>query len=318
MTGSGTAIFTDPADYQAGIGGASVNLVLTGRGDFRARLTWLKLRHLHLFRGRESLPRVAFISLMPARAFASFPVRADAPMVCSGVEVRCGDIVFHSRGERTYHWTKGASEWGLVSLPPGQLAAYGKALTGVELISSATARVLRPPPAATGHLQRLHANACRLAETKPEIIAHPEAARALEQELIHALVNCLTAGDAYGSLTTKRHHADIMIRFEDAVSAQDDRRPSTSELCAAIGVPERTLRICCAEFLGTSPGRYRRLRRLSMVRAALQRADPAMASVAEIAQRYQFTELGRFAAAYHAMFGETPSATLRRTAIKPA
>jgi AraC-like DNA-binding protein len=89
------------------------------------------------------------------------------------------------------------------------------------------------------------------------------------------------------------------------------------ELCVEIGVPERTLRLCCAEFLGMSPSRYLRLRRLNMVRTELRRADPATARVAEIARRYQFSELGRFAATYRAVFGEMPSDTLRRIAVKP-
>ena len=72
--------------------------------------------------------------------------------------------------------------------------------------------------------------------------------RSLEQELLHALVNCLTADDIDGH-PTRRHH-DIMIRFEETLSEHTGRQPSMPELCAAIGVPERTLRICCAEFLG--------------------------------------------------------------------
>jgi AraC-like DNA-binding protein len=88
------------------------------------------------------------------------------------------------------------------------------------------------------------------------------------------------------------------------------------ELCAAVAVPERTLGICCAEFLGMSPGSYVRVRRLNLFRAALLRADPATASVAEIARRYGFSELGHFAATYRGAFGETPSATLYRIQLR--
>jgi transcriptional regulator GlxA family with amidase domain len=54
-----------------------------------------------------------------------------------------------------------------------------------------------------------------------------------------------------------------------------------------------------------------RLRRLNLVRAELRRADPDTTSVAQIARRHCFSELGRFAAVYRQIFGESPSTTLR-------
>lgn len=314
MTESGTATFSNPDEYQAAIG--AVSLVLIGRGDFKARLTWLKFRHLHALRSRENVPRIAHVSLLPGRAFASLPLRSETPTIWSGVELRPGDVIFHSLGERAHQWTKGANQWGIISLPPERLAVYSKVLTGSQLIPPLAGRVLRPSPPAAANLRRILSSACRVAETKPEIIAHQEAARALEQELIHALVSCLTANDAYRSLATKRHHSEIMLRFEDALAGHVDRQPGVPALCAAIGVPERTLQACCLEFLGMSPSRYLWLRRLNMVHAALRHADPATASVAEIAQRYQFLDLKRFATVYRAIFGEMPSDTLRHTVIK--
>ena len=58
---------------------------------------------------------------------------------------------------------------------------------------------------------------------------------------------------------------------------------------------------------------YLRLRRMSLVYRALWRGDPDAASVSEVARRYGFRNLGRFAASYRALFGELPSATLRRS-----
>jgi AraC-like DNA-binding protein len=49
-----------------------------------------------------------------------------------------------------------------------------------------------------------------------------------------------------------------------------------------------------------------------MVRRALMREDPSTATVTRLATDYGFWELGRFAAAYRQLFGETPSASLRR------
>ena len=85
-----------------------------------------------------------------------------------------------------------------------------------------------------------------------------------------------------------------------------------SELCALTGVNERTLRSCCAKFLGISPSHYVLLRRLKQARTVLRDADRATVSVGEIARACGFTALGRFARAYQTVFGETPLTTLRR------
>ena len=84
------------------------------------------------------------------------------------------------------------------------------------------------------------------------------------------------------------------------------------ELCTAIDVSERILRSCCTEFLGISPSRYLRLKRLRLVHFALRGSGSAPANVAEVARRYGLSDRGRFADAYQATFGETPSTTLAR------
>src|SRR5262245_35731259 len=114
MIQSGSVAFTHPDEYEAAIGalGISAKLVLTGSTDFKARLTWLKLRHLHLASGRESVPRIACLSLQPARAFVSFAVAKQTPIVWSGLELRLGDIAFHARGERTHQRTSQPEQLG--------------------------------------------------------------------------------------------------------------------------------------------------------------------------------------------------------------
>src|SRR2546428_736283 len=67
-------------------------------------------------------------------------------------------------------------------------------------------------------LLRLHAQACRLAETKPKMLTHPEVARAIEQGLIQALVTCLIAAKVQEDGVANRRHARIMIRFEEVLA----------------------------------------------------------------------------------------------------
>ncbi|MGA6099111.1 helix-turn-helix domain-containing protein [Stutzerimonas marianensis] len=95
------------------------------------------------------------------------------------------------------------------------------------------------------------------------------------------------------------------------------RPPRLRELCRAVGVSERTLRSAFIATLGMAPARYLRLRRLHLLRAALAIADRHHASVAVISARFGYTDQGRMAAQYHALFGEYPSETLERGLAGP-
>jgi AraC-like DNA-binding protein len=311
MPGSGTGTFIDPDDYQASLRQARIELVVTSRGSFNARLTWVTFHHLQLLHSEEDLPRIAYVSLAPELVFVGFATRPDPPMLWGGVELQTGDLLFHSRAERFHQRTTGACGWSLLGLAPEHLEAYGGAVNGKPLSLPAAMRILHPTARDAARLRRLHAQACRLAETRAKVLAHPEVARAIEQGLIHALVTCLAAKTRDDG-AARRHHARIMVRFEEVLADHSNRPLPMSELCALIGVNDRTLRSCCAEFLGISPSRYVLLRRLQAVRIALRNADPATASVAEIASGCGFTELGRFAGAYRTAFSESPSTTLRR------
>jgi methylphosphotriester-DNA--protein-cysteine methyltransferase len=311
MDGFGTATFTDPEDFRVSVPGARINLVLTSRYDFRARLTWVNGPRMRLARCTESAPRVAFVALGPGPVFVSFPIRHAPPPVWSGVEMRPGEIVLHGCGDHIHQRTSGASRWGLISLAPKDLDEFSQALMHAVVPRPTAAKILKPPSKVVADLMRLHAQACRLAETKPDLIAHREVLRALEHDLFHAVVNCLTADAApCHEPEARQRHAKIMARFEEVVGSPVGAPRSVPEIAAAVGVLEQTLRRCCKKFLGMSPSRYARLRQLTLVRAALRKADPATASVGAIAGQYGITELGRFAVSYRMIFGEKPSTTL--------
>jgi AraC-like DNA-binding protein len=106
----------------------------------------------------------------------------------------------------------------------------------------------------------------------------------------------------------------VMQRFERAIGEAEGQPLYLTEVCARIGVRERTLRNHCLEYLGMSPHRYLWLRRMDLARRALSLADPGEKTVTTIASAYGFWELGRFSVAYRELFGESPSTTLRKGA----
>ncbi len=312
MPATGTTAFSDSGDYQAGFRGATINLVFTGPGKFGARLSSVSLPHLKLFSVQESLPRIAYVSLSSQWVTFAFPTSFEPPPIWSGIEMKPQELMFHSVGERMHQRTTGSCKWGVISVDPEFFARSGKALSGSEIIPPRVCRVLRPSRADAFNLQRQHTSVCRFAETKPQAIRHREVARAIENDIIDALVNCLMAEVVQDDTALRRRHATMMDEFESALATNVDKQLTIPELCKTICVAERSLRMCCLNVLGTSPSHYIRLRRLNLVHMALQHADPTTTKISEIAARYGFSEFGRFSVFYRTIFGETPSASLRR------
>jgi AraC family ethanolamine operon transcriptional activator len=75
-------------------------------------------------------------------------------------------------------------------------------------------------------------------------------------------------------------------------------------------VSERTLEYAFREQVGMPPARYLRLRRLNGARRELRAAAPGTERVRDVAMRWGFWQLGRFAVEYRRLFAERPSDTL--------
>ena len=150
-----------------------------------------------------------------------------------------------------------------------------------------------------------------LATSAPDILAHPQMAKSLEQELVHAMVMCIGTQQAE-TKSGVHQHSKVIARFEDFLATRRYEPVYLTEICAAIGASERTLRTCCHEHLGMGPIHYLWLRRMHLARHALRHADPSAVTVTRIAIDYGFWELGRFSVEYRALFGESPSVSLHR------
>jgi AraC-like DNA-binding protein len=238
----------------------------------------------------------------------TLPINGGPSPVWGGSEIRPGEMITFGGGERLHARTVGPCHWGVIQVREQQLADYGRALSGARFVIPPVAR-WRSPRAALRQLRHLHRAAIRMAEARAGALTDLQAAHGLEQQLLHALIDCLS-GEAEEETVAGRRHRDILARFEDLVVIEPFM--PMAEICATLGVSERLLRDCCNRHLGMGSSTYRRLRGMQQVHRALRSGTPDGARVSEVAERYGFHGLGRLASNYRALFGELPSATLRR------
>jgi AraC-like DNA-binding protein len=308
--------YPDPEQYQASILGADVEVILTGPGQFESKLTTIQMHQLGLNRGWVSLPRIARSVHKQGQCSVSFLADANhAPTHVNGEEQQPWQMIFFSPGADVYQRSSTAFRWGTISMAADDLAMAWHALVDGQPATPAATRLLRPPPYLMSRLLDLHKTAGQLAATTPDILAHPEVCRAMEQTLLQVMVRCLAEGLAVETNPRPRYgRQPVMRRFEQFLEQNPDRPIYLPEVCAAIGVSGRTLRFRCEENLGMGPNRYLWLRRMNCARKALALADPTQASVTAIALDHGFGELGRFSVRYRELFGESPSTTLRSPA----
>jgi AraC family ethanolamine operon transcriptional activator len=81
-------------------------------------------------------------------------------------------------------------------------------------------------------------------------------------------------------------------------------------LCRHVHAGRRSLIQGFREHLGMGPMAYLKRQRLHGARRRLLASDPAVISVALVAQEFGFLNAGHFAVAYRQLFGERPSVTL--------
>jgi AraC-like DNA-binding protein len=311
MPSSAAWRFTDPDEYAGSIRAGTVETTVTERGNFAAELIRIDFHRLWMQRFSENLPRVLHSANQPGRAAITFRAQPGPTMLHSGIEMPVGYITRHSIGDEYYQRSSGPVCFGTMSLPMEDIDSIGT-MAGRDLMPPRNTLMAVAPRDEMGQLQRLHAAAGHLADTTPEIIANPDAARGLEQLLLEALVDCLGDGRVGEDRVAQRHHELIMRRFHRLLTQNPGRPLYIPEICKAIGVSERTLRVCCQEQLGIGPKHYLLLRRLHLVRRALREAAPQARTVTDIATRYGFWQFGLFARHYRSLFGEVPSATLNR------
>ena len=149
-------------------------------------------------------------------------------------------------------------------------------------------------------------------------LRHPLAFEQLESTLLNLLL--------YGQPNSARNGARVapaplapfyVRRVEEYIRTHVDEPLTIERLAELAGVSPSTLFAGFRNRHGITPMAFVRQLRLQHVRdELLDDATPGLASVTDVALKWGFAHLGRFAIDYKRAFGESPSATLRMRRVR--
>lgn len=308
--------FNNFEDIEAAVTNADVHFLRIGSGPSSGGVTRVALDKATLQLGWESGSHITFGGSDPRLCYILIPLPCHGERAWNGQAVDGRQFVFYWPGAEHHGRILGGNRWALISLGAEDFARHLRALKKEELKPTASKRrLIIPTPLATQALRGALERVQHAAMTRPDVLAGEEARRAMEQSLLTEVVRAIRSGQSEWPEGEEPPRRRILGTAAEFLRERLDHPIYIAELCEATGVSERTLRNAFQETYGMSPMRYLNLWRLHRARKALRDADPAQRTVTRIATGLGLWEMGRFAGEYRALFGETPSQTLR---VRPA
>lgn len=162
-------------------------------------------------------------------------------------------------------------------------------------------------------LKALLGEIAQIIERAPAVLNHRATARNLAQSLLVQTFSVARKQLAANAPVDRaqRGYVQTVKRVHDYLRQYPAEPVYVLDLCRVTGISQPTLFRAFTQTLGIGPKEYLQIRRLHLSRQRLLHPDHTD-SVQDVAYDLGFWHLGRFSRAYRAMFGETPSNTLRR------
>lgn len=304
--------FSDPDAFNAAIAAAS-------RG---ARAAPLKQTDFQIDLSLAQLPRTALFMVEPTNVQAARPASGDlwslAIPVTGGFSANVGGRGRHRDfGSGDLHLLHEDRDFGLRAAGSSQILVANVLSNDLrkkaaDLACAGTGELAEVISAASpdgGALQRFALHLWRELEGPGGLWDCPLALAEMEDALVSLLAS---AASPKRSDTKSRTTLATMRRVEEFLMQHLTRPVTRPELAAAAGVSIRTVSRGFQHQYGVGPLAWLKARRLEAAQRELRAAARGEMSVTEVALRYGFDHLGRFAADYRRRFGETPSETLRK------
>lgn len=302
--------------FHSAVRGSHVDVVQLERGKFRGMLT-------HIGIGDFSLSAGSFSHGIRTQRIASddhlivgMLLSAANTVTHWSYDMNPGDVLVIPPGVEHDGRFFGGSSYAALRFDPADIASMfaGDSRLGDPTLWMERNRFKADPNIGAMAIQRLNRIIEGLFAKKSSF--SPRAADFLRRSMVDAfaasIIHALPLDDPGWVPSAGRLVRDV----EAYVAATSEGPVHISEICTEFGVSRRSLYRAFDEVLGMGPVAFLRQKRLCAIHSILRESDPGLTTVAQVALRQGFIELGRFAHYYHMLFGEHPSKTLGVHSVK--
>ncbi|MDN7425079.1 helix-turn-helix domain-containing protein [Burkholderia sp. AU45388] len=294
--------------------GWSIRLDQLSPGPFRGTLHEIRFDGMQLLRERVNRALLKRGDQCAGRTSFSIPLETAGDGFCGGAPLRDKALLVSGGTSLPELRTPDHQDVVLLTVPNAtlrQLAWLGDRDENGDGVSSSETRILRVPSARHDALTALLVAGFEAADTPERPLARPHTRKSLRDAILVELMHATEAAGRPVRLDPSARHR-VVDRVRELVAARPDVPLTVLDVCREVGASRRKLQYCFEEILGTHPAWYLRVLRLNAVRRELREHSPASASVSDVACRWGFWHLSRFASHYRELFGELPSDTLKR------
>ena len=146
---------------------------------------------------------------------------------------------------------------------------------------------------------------------EPNLFDDPHELEMMEEKIVKAIKHVFAGQTGTGCHLTKGEKIAFEVRSFLLNSLE--KKMTIQSIAEQFKVSDKTLETSFKSLFGITPKHFMNLLKLNKAHEELQLADAQTINVSDIAKKWGFTNFGRFAKEYKALFGVLPSETLNLT-----
>jgi AraC family ethanolamine operon transcriptional activator len=300
--------FTDFDEYASAIRDVDldVRLIHPQRQQHRWSLQEIELQSLRLQFAVEGSGILAF-GKMHRDGWGLYFQLSGMPVCVNGKRIGPGKIAILPPNAEFGIAGHGAVSWFSV-FAPGQL------LDG-DAESKNRSSSVYVPQGKSQELKRLYSQVRKVQRCSARLglsSLHSPGFALLQDDLLSTVCNVLWSGETSRAKGSTPNSRRLTAQAVELIHDYQGLKMSVRDLAVILDVSERTLEYAFRDQFDISPQAFLINYRLHQARKSLQSSGLGETTVAMVAAENGFFDFGRFAAKYLQLFGEHPSATLRR------